>query len=197
MRFEARIADDPPTILIAEQLRDGRVALGTRVQERTGEWKAGALNFLDPAIVMDLSAWLATSVERGWLDTIRERQLSPLRTAEDLYGEGPGGIARLAQDTLAEVPPALLRRAMILLANSIGPEARQRLVERLNETGSRSEDLELRRQLADEHEALGYAVSAAALYDALACGILPKDIVEDASAENAPAEQSRSEPYPE
>jgi hypothetical protein len=179
--FEARIADDPPTVLVAEQLRDGRLALGTRIQNQAGDWKAGELHLLEPGVILDFSAWLAGAVERGWLDTVRERQIRPLRTAEDLYGEGPGAIMQLAQDTLGEIPPTLLRRAMILLANAIGPEARQRLVERLNETESRSEDLELRRQLADEHEALGYAVAAAALYDALARGVLLEDIQDDSS----------------
>lgn len=182
MSFEARIADDPPTVLFAEQLRDGRLAIGTRVQNQAGDWKAGELHFLDPGVVLDLSAWLAAAVEKRWLDTVRERQVKPLRTAEELYGEGPGAIAQLAQDTLSEIPPSLLRRAMILLANAIGPEARQRLIERLNGTGNRSEDLELRRQLADEHEALGYAVAAAALYDALARGILLEDIVDDSNS---------------
>lgn len=182
MSFEARISDDPPTILIAEQLRDGRLALGTRVQSKSGAWEPGELHLLDPAVMLDLAAWLARKVEDGWLETVRERQLEPLRTAEELYGEGPGAVTHLAHDTLAEIPPELLRRAMLLLANAIGPAARQRLVGRLNQTVVGAEDEELRRRLADEHEALGYAVAAAALFDAVARGILLEDFVEDDSA---------------
>src|SRR5690606_7512612 len=105
-----------------------------------------------------------------------------LRTAEALYGEGPGAISRLARDTISEIPPELLRRAMILLANAIGPAARQRLVGRLNRTEVGAEDEELRRRLADEHEALGYAVAAAGLFDALARGVLLEDLAGDGDA---------------
>ena len=179
MSFEARISDNPPTILVAERLRDGRLAFGTRVQTPGGEWKAGELHLLDPTIMLDLAAWLDRKVEGDWLETVRERQVEPLRTAEALYGEGPGAVARLAHDTLSEIPPDLLRRAMILLANSIGPSARQRLIGQLNETQVGAEDQELRRRLADEHEALGYAVAAAALFDAVARGVLLEDFAED------------------
>jgi hypothetical protein len=79
-------------------------------------------------------------------------------------------VERLAADMLAEIPPALLARAMILLANSIGPEARNRLVQRLNRTTNVSDDAMLRRRMADESEAFAYAVATAALYDALATG---------------------------
>lgn len=174
--FEARIADDPPTVLIAERLRDGRIALGTRVQRRDGEWTAGELHFLDPIVQLDLASWLAPAVEAGWLETIRERRADPLRTAGELYGEGPGAVMRFALDTLAEIPPNLLRTALILLANAVGPRARARLVERLNETANRAEDLELRRRLADESESFAYAVAAAALFDALEEGIYPEDL---------------------
>ena len=60
-----------------------------------------------------------------------------------------------------------MRRAMLLLANAIGPGARGRLVERINSTSDRSEDLLLRRRLADENESFAYAIAAAALFDAL------------------------------
>lgn len=176
MSFEALISDDPPTMLIAERLRDGRMALGTRVQDTEGRWQAGELHLLDPAVQLDLAAWLAPLVETDWIETVRQRQLDPLRTAEELYGEGPNALSRLAFDTLGEVHPALLRLGMILLANAIGPDARERLVERLNETDDRSEDMELRRRLADENEGFAYAVAAAALFDALARGVLAEDV---------------------
>ena len=106
-------------------------------------------------------------MEDAWIETVRDRQAEPLRTARELYGDDPGAVDRLLEGVLREIPPALLLRDMILLANSIGPEARQRLVTRLNATGSGSEEAELRRRLADEREAFAYAVAAAALYDAL------------------------------
>lgn len=175
MSFEALISDDPPTLLVAERLRDGRLALGTRVRDTAGTWVPGEVHFLPATLPLDLAAWLAPAVEAGWIDTVRQRQAEPLRTAGELYGEGPGALRQLAFDTLAEIPPDLLGRAMILLANSVGPNARERLVERLNETDSRSEEMELRRQLADENEAFAYAVAAAALFDALSRGLLPED----------------------
>jgi hypothetical protein len=174
--FQAWVADDPPTRLVAERLRDGRVALGTRVQQADGEWEPGEVLFLEPAVYLDLASWLAPAVEAGWIETVRQRQLPPVRTAGELYGEGPGALSRLAFDTLAEIPPDLLARALILLANAMGPHARGRLVERLNETDNRSEDLELRRRVADESETFAYAISAAALFDALAQGLYPEDI---------------------
>jgi hypothetical protein len=163
-------------VLIAERLRDGKVALGTRVQQRDGEWTPGELHFLDPIVQLDLASWLAPAVEAGWIDTVRERRPEPLRTAGELYGEGPGAVMKFALDTLAEIPPTLLRRAMILLANAVGPRARTRLVERLNETLNRSEDTELRRRMADESEAFAYAVAGAALFDALEEGLYPEDL---------------------
>ena len=87
--FEAVIQRDPPTVLHAEWLRDGRVALGTRHQRADGEWEAGELHVLDPAVCLDLSAWLSPIVLDGWLASIRERQGEPLKTAHELYGEGP------------------------------------------------------------------------------------------------------------
>jgi hypothetical protein len=177
--FQALISEDPATMLVAERLRDGRVALGTRVQRPDGEWDVGELHLLDPTVQLDLAAWLAPAVEAGWIDTIRQRRTDPLRTAGELYGEGPGAVTRFALDTLAEIPPALVSRAMILLANAVGPRARSRLVERLNETANRSEDSELRRRLADENEAFAYAVAAAALFDALEEGVYPEDVEPD------------------
>jgi hypothetical protein len=165
--FQAQIGDQPPTMLVAERLRDGRVALGTRVQRPDGEWDPGELHLLDRSAQLDFAAWLTSAVEAGWIDTIRHRRTDTLRTANELYGEGPGAVMRLALDTLAEISPALLARAMILLANSVGPTSRDRLVDRLNETEDRSEDLELRRRLQDQNETFAYAIAAAALFDAL------------------------------
>lgn len=176
MSFQALISDEPPTLLIAERLRDGRMALGTRVRGPDGDWVPGELHFLDPSVQLDLAAWLAPMVEAGWIETVRQHQADPLRTALELYGEGPGALSRLALDTVAEIPPGLMSRALVLLANAVGPEARERLVERLNETESRSEDMELRRRLADENEAFAYAIAAAALFDALARGVLQEDL---------------------
>lgn len=169
--LEVALGGEPPTVLFAERLRDGRVALGTRVQRRDGSWDAGELHLLEPGTALDLAAWLSPVVEDAWIETVRERQEEPLRTAGELYGSEPGAIERLLEGVLREIPPALLLRGMILLANSIGPEARERLVARLNRTRDRSEEAELRRQLADEREAFAYIVAAAALYDALARGV--------------------------
>lgn len=174
--FQALISDDPPTMLVAERLRDGRVAIGTRVQRPKGDWAAGELHLLDPSIQLDFAAWLAPAVEAGWIETVRQRREEPLRTAGELYGEGPGAVTRFGIDTLSEIPPALLARAMILLANALGPQARGRLIERLNETPNQSEDMELRRRIADENEAFAYAVAAAALFDAVNQGVYPEDI---------------------
>ncbi len=165
--FQARISDDPPVVLVAERLRDGRMAIGTRTQRPNGDWDPGELLLLDPSVQLDLASWLAPAVSAGWIDTVRQRRDAPLRTAGELHGEGPGAVMRFALDTVAEISPALLARAMMLLANSVGPAARQRLVDRLNETEDQSEDLELRRRLLDENETFAYAVAAAALFDAL------------------------------
>jgi hypothetical protein len=174
--FQVVITEDPLILLVAERLRDGRVALGTRIQRPNGEWEPGELHLLEPAAQLDLAGWLAPAVEAGWIDTIRHRQADPLRTAGELYGEGPGALERLAHDTIAQIPPRLLALSMILLANAVGPKARERLVERLNETESRSEDIELRRRLSDENETFAYAVAAASLFDALARGVFPEDV---------------------
>jgi hypothetical protein len=166
--FQTTVADEPPTTLYAERLRDGRVALGTRSQTEHGEWEPGELHILEPSSYLDLAAWLAPAVHEAWIGTVRERSEQPLRTAEELFGEEGGSARRLALRMLEEIPPELLARGLILLANSIGPGSRARHVERLNTTDDPSEDAELRRRIADEHEALGYVVAAAALLDASA-----------------------------
>ena len=60
--FEVLLQSDPPPVLIAEWLRDGRVALGTRQQRRDGSWEAGELHLLDPPVSLDLAAWLTPVV---------------------------------------------------------------------------------------------------------------------------------------
>ena len=170
--FEAVIQRDPPTVLHAEWLRDGRIALGTRRQRADGQWEAGELHVLDAAACLDLSAWLAPIVLDGWIASIRERQGEPLKTARELYGEGPAAAERLALEMLREIPSELLVRGLVLLANSMGPESRERLIQRLNRTSNRGEDAALRRRLADEHEAFAYAVAAAGIFDALARRLL-------------------------
>jgi len=174
-RFEVLIGEEPPTRLFAERLRDGRIALGTTVQQKDGSWTPGELHLLEPAAYLDLAAWLSPAVEGAWLETVRDRQTEPLRTARELYGPGRDAVERLIEQMLREVPPALLARGMILLANSIGPESRRRLIDRLNRTSSVSEDAELRRRLADENEAFAYVVAAAALYDALEEGVADEE----------------------
>jgi hypothetical protein len=169
--FEAIIGDDPPVVLYAERLRDGRIALGVRTQGPDGSWSPGELHLLEPGVHLGLAAWLSPAVEDGWLETVRSRQAGPVRTAEELYGEGAGSVLRLALEMVREIPVALLGRAMLLLANSIGPEARERLVTRLNATESEAEEAALRRRLAEESEAFAFAVAAAALLDAVARGL--------------------------
>ena len=172
--LEISLSEEPRVVLYAERLRDGRVALGTR-RQRGEEWEAGEMHLLEPSAYLDLVAWFAPLVSAAWIDAIRERRDEPLRTAQELFGAGSEGVERLAADMLAEIPPALLARAMILLANSIGPEARNRLVKRLNRTTNVSDDALLRRQMADESEAFAYAVATAALYDALATGAVEEE----------------------
>lgn len=180
------ISSDPPTELVAERLRDGRVAMGTRTRGKDGTWHPGELHLLDPPAQLELAGWLAPAVEGAWTETVRQRRAEPLRTAGELYGEGPGAVSRLAFDILGELPPDLLARAMILLANAVGPLARDRLIDRLNETDDRSEDEELRRRLADENEAFAYAVAAAALFGALAEGVFPEDLEQYDSEQSTP-----------
>ena len=170
--FEVLVQKDPPTVLKAEWLRDGRVALGSRRQKPDGSWEAGELHLLDPALCLDLAAWLTPVVLEGWIESVRERAEEPLRTARELYGDGPPAAERLALEMLREIPAELLVRGLVLLANSMGPENRERLIQRLNRTLSRSEDAALRRRLADEHEAFAYSVASAALFDALERGVL-------------------------
>lgn len=167
--LELVVNEDPRIVLYFEQLRDGRIAIGTR-REIGERREPGELQLLESRAYLDLAAWLAPLVSRAWSDAIRERQPEPLRTARELYGDGPEAASRLALEMLDQLPPDLLARAMILLANSIGPEARNRLVQRLNQTSNPAEDSALRRQMADENEAFAYAVAAAALYDAIASG---------------------------
>ncbi|HEV2130295.1 MAG TPA: hypothetical protein VGR27_04305 [Longimicrobiaceae bacterium] len=169
--FTAPLDDDLGTVLFAERLRDGRIALGTRTPRGDGEWEHGELHLLSPSTALALTGWLAPVVSDAWLATVRERGAEQLRTAYDLHGEGVGAVQRLALDVLQEIPPELLVRALLLLINSIGPEARQRRVERLNRTPDRSEEAALRRQLVEEREAFAYAIAAAALFDALAQGL--------------------------
>ncbi len=175
--FTLPLEGDPGAELYAERLRDGRIALGTRTARAAGEWEPGELHLLAPATAAALAGWLAPLVSDLWLPTVREHAAEQLRTAADLHGEGAGGVRRLALDVLQEIPPELLVRALLLLSNSIGPEARQRTVARLNRTPDASEEAALRRQLAEEREAFAYAVAAAALFDALAQG-LPVEEVE-------------------
>jgi hypothetical protein len=165
--FTVPLSDDGDSELFAERLRDGRIVIGSR--ERTGEgWNPHGLHVLGRPAYLALAGWLAEHVEEAWLDTIRERQQEQLGTAADLFGDEPDPASHLASEMLRQLPPALLRRALLLLSNAIGPESRSRLVQRLNRTGDVSEEGRLRRDLAEADEALGYAVAAAALLDAMA-----------------------------
>jgi len=169
--LELPLADEPGAVLFADRLRDGRLAIGTRRRDEAGEWTAGEMHLLQPAAGLALAGWLSAMVDEEWLGTIRERQAEPLRTAGELYGQGRAGVERLALEMMREIPPGLIARGLMLLANSIGPEARERLIQRLNSTDDTSEDQILRRRLADEREAFAYVVAAAALFDALETGI--------------------------
>lgn len=162
--------DDEHTCVRAELLKDGRLAIGTRAKNRAGGWDAGDLVILERRASLALAAWLAPLVEEAWVDTARRHQEAQLRTARDLHGEGAHAAERLAGEMLHEVPFALRRRALLLLANAIGPETRERLIARLNEIPAAPDDAELRRRLAEEREAFAYTLAAAALYDALAEG---------------------------
>src|SRR5690606_14871198 len=123
----------------------------------------------------DLAGWLSLAVEDAWIETVRDRQADSIRTARELYGEQADPPGRLAQEVLREIPPHLLVRALVLMVNSIGPEARRRMVARLNRTADFSEDAALRRQLAEESEAFAYGVAAAALFDAVHQGLDAED----------------------
>lgn len=181
-RLELQLAEDPGTMLVAERLRDGRIALGARERDAAGRWTAGELHLLAPADYLALAGWLAEPVGEAWLGAIRDKQADQLRTAAELYGEGPSAVRLLALDVLAELPPPLLLRALLLLINSLGPKARERLVSRLNTAPSSADDDLLRRELAEQGEGLAYAVAAAALYDALDRGL-------DAESAGAPPEE--------
>jgi hypothetical protein len=146
--------------LHAERRADGGVTLSVDGAP-AGEM---ALSAPDAAA---LAGWLTPTVQREWMDTVREHLAAQLSTADALYGDEKDGTRRFAMALLEEVPPALLARALVLLANDVGPRGRERLVERINGTGDFSEDLMLRRRLADEGDAFAYVVAAAALLDAL------------------------------
>jgi hypothetical protein len=162
--FRAPLDDEEGAEFAAARLRDGRVALGSRPE---GEDAGGEMHVLRPASALALAAWLAPVVEREWIGTVRERLPEQHATADDLYGDAPDALRRLARQLLDEIPPRLIARALILLANAIGPEARERIVGSLNRTTDFSEDAMLRRRLSEEREAFGYAIAAAALFDAL------------------------------
>jgi|GEM_PF-2451495 len=156
------------TELFAERLRDGRIAIGTR---DTGASGASSMVVLDTSSMLALAAWLAPLVEDAWLHSARARQAESVRSAEDLYGDSAGAARRLALDMVGEIPPVMLRRGLLLLANSIGPSSRDRLVERLNRTADGWEDGMIRRELAEVDESLAYAVAAGALFDAIEHGL--------------------------
>jgi hypothetical protein len=149
--------------LRAERLRDGRVALG--VPAAGGG--AGELALLPPGSALALAAWLAPMVEGEWIDSVRDRLPAQRALAEDLYGDEERRLHRLAAQLLDEVPPGLLSRALILLANAIGPDARRSMVDELNQTSDVTADAILRRRLAEESDAFAYVVAAAAVYDGI------------------------------
>ncbi len=178
-QFETPIGGDPRAVLYAERLRDGRIALGTRMQQENGEWRNGELHVLGTPEYLALAGWLGEHVETAWVDTLRERRAAQLRTASDLYGGGAEAAERLALETLREVPASLLVRALLLLANSVGPQSRERAVLRLNRTPDPSEEAALRRRLAEEQEAFAFSVAAAALFDAIDRGLASDEAAED------------------
>jgi hypothetical protein len=145
-------------VLRAERLRGGGVSLAA-------DGVAGEMRLAGPEAAA-LAGWLTATVQREWVGTVREHLGPQLATAEALFGEEKDGARRLAMRLLEEVPPGLLSRALVLLANDIGPRGRERLVGRINGTADFSEDLMLRRRLADEGDAFAYVVAAAALLDA-------------------------------
>jgi hypothetical protein len=167
-RLTVRLEAGTETELFAERLRDGRVAIGSR---DAGAGSGSTMIVLDSSSMLALSAWLAPLVESAWLDSARARQAESVRNAEDLYGESADAARRLALDVVGEIPPAMLRRAFLLLANSIGPSIRDRLVDRLNRTEDGWEDGMIRREIAEVDESLAYAVAAGALFDAIERGV--------------------------
>ena len=164
--------DDPDTVLRLEQLRDGRIAIGTQRRGKDGEWIGGELQLLDERSYLALAGWLSSAVEESWLGTVREHQAAQLRTVHELYGEEADGAERMTDALIKQIPPPLMRRALLLLINAIGPETRNRLVAHLNQTGDASEDAWLRRRLDEEQEAFAYAVAAATLFDAIDRGAI-------------------------
>jgi hypothetical protein len=163
--FRAELEGAAAAALVAERRGDGAVALSARGPE--GEWSAAQVHVLPPAAASALAGWLAPSVVQEWMGTVRQHLDAQLATAEALYGGEPGGLRRLGHKLLEELPPGLLARALVLLAGSIGPDARERIVGSLNRTTDFSEDLILRRRLAEEGDAFAYVVAAAAVFDAL------------------------------
>jgi hypothetical protein len=145
--------------LWARRAPDGGVSLSVG-----GE---GEAHVLSGSAASALAAWLAPTVVDEWIGTVREHLEPQLSTAEALFGEERDAARRLAARLLDEVPPGLLSLALLLLANAIGPRARERLVDRINATHDFSEDLMLRRRLAQQGDAFAYVVAAAALFDAL------------------------------
>lgn len=153
------------SVLTAERLRDGRIAIRTTDPDAGDPSAAGELTILGSRETLELAGWLASAVEDGWLGTVRDRAVEIRKTAHELYGDEQDAERRLAEAMVGELPPVLLRRAFVLLVNAIGPASRERLVARLNETGDFSEEAILRRRLAEEQEAFGYAIAAAAIFD--------------------------------
>jgi hypothetical protein len=127
----------------------------------------GQVLALSPPAASALAAWLTPTVVGEWMGTVREHLEPQLATAEALFGEERGAARQLGNKLLEEVPAGLLAQALVLLANAIGPRSRERLVDRINATADFSEDLILRRRLAQEGDAFAYVVAAAALFDAL------------------------------
>ncbi|HET6762134.1 MAG TPA: hypothetical protein VFH27_00645 [Longimicrobiaceae bacterium] len=158
--FRAPLEGAGGASLRAERRRDGGVSLSV-------EGAPGGEMVLSGPDAAALAGWLTPTVQREWMDTVREHLAAQLATADALYGDEKDGTRRFAMALLDEVPPALLSRALVLLANDVGPRGRERLVGRINATGDFSEDLQLRRRLADEGDAFAYVVAAAALLDAL------------------------------
>ena len=150
--------------LRADRLRDGRVALAGKTSDGAA---AGELHLLPPGSALALAAWLSSTVEQAWIDSVRERLPAQRALAEDLYGEEERRLHRLGAQLLDEVPPGLLSRALILLANAIGPDARRTIIDELNQTSDVSADAILRRRLAEESDAFAYVVAAAAVYDGI------------------------------
>jgi hypothetical protein len=90
-RLTVPLGPEGDTLLSAERLRDGRVAVGTRRRVGGDEWQPGDLLVLDRPAFLALAGWLDEAVEDAWIDAVRERQAEPLRTARErigIVGEG-------------------------------------------------------------------------------------------------------------